>query len=120
LSTDFCGLCDSVQDDVLHLFMKCNVASKLWYSVWRLMGLSACLPSTLEELLLSMVGLVNGKRKWRFLVLIWMAVVWSIWLYRNLRIFNNGVLESEHLLELIKFRSWKRAVAGCKAFRKLG
>lgn len=53
---------------------------------------------------------LGGKMKKRGLVL-WHSVVWTLWLERNVILFNNGKFDVGRIVELIKIRSWSGLVA---------
>nr|KYP39563.1 hypothetical protein KK1_039124 [Cajanus cajan] len=73
-----CALCNYEDEEVKHLFLHCSISTSIWYSIWYWLGFSSCMPKSLEDLLLDMCGFVGGKKKWRYVVTIWVAVVWSI------------------------------------------
>ncbi|GLT51176.1 hypothetical protein SLA2020_246050 [Shorea laevis] len=43
------------------------------------------------------------KEMW---IVVWFATVWSIWIWRNQKIFKDGADTREQVVELIKFRSF--------------
>lgn len=52
------------------------------------------------------LGLARGRSRSCFL-LVWHAVVWTIWRYRSDFIFSGKVILDPHLVDLIKFTSCK-------------
>nr|KYP66064.1 Putative ribonuclease H protein At1g65750 family [Cajanus cajan] len=107
VSNVFCALCNNEAENVCHLFLHCRISCKIWYLVLRWLGISACLPNALDELLLSMDGFACVKKQGRIFTTIWISVIWSLWLLRNRIIFNDGVLDIMEIVEAIKYRSWK-------------
>ncbi|KAK2449160.1 nucleoside diphosphate kinase [Trifolium repens] len=66
--------------------------------------------------LLNFVASVPGrKQKRKGLVLIWNAVIWSIWLRRNNIVFENGVTDVNEIVADVKLISWKWWIAKSKA-----
>ncbi|GLT38858.1 hypothetical protein SLA2020_130760 [Shorea laevis] len=55
-----------------------------------------------------LIGNIKFTAAW---MVIWYAVIWSIWLQRNKVTFNDGQVEEEELVEMVKYRSfyWVRA-----------
>nr|KYP39460.1 hypothetical protein KK1_039239 [Cajanus cajan] len=107
-----CVFCNNREEDVTHLFLHCDVASSVWYSLCRWLGFSSCLSDSVEGQLLTMSGFVAGKKPARVVVTIWVATVWSLWLHRNKIVFNNGVCDVLEVVESVKYRSWKWLTAG--------
>lgn len=50
---------------------------------------------------------MSNKKIRKGLRLIWHAVVWSLWMTRNDRIFNNSLHVADELVEDIKVLSWR-------------
>ncbi|MCI32889.1 resistance-like protein, partial [Trifolium medium] len=55
----------------------------------------------------SYFGLGVGRRVWLGMVLMWHAVVWSIWTSRNDIIFTGGSSTIDNLVDRVKLSSWK-------------
>lgn len=51
-------------------------------------------------------NIVVGRQCRKFKYLIWLATVWTIWLERNRRVFQENVLNSEPVINIIKHTSW--------------
>jgi hypothetical protein len=81
--------------------------TKHWERIFKWLGLQFSLPHNLLSLL-NYVATVPGTKQWRRgLVMIWCAVIWTIWRHRNRIIFDNGVVYGVGLLEDIKVAAWK-------------
>jgi hypothetical protein len=100
----FCGTCE---ETVEHLFLYCSFSLQVWDRVLSWLDVSFMLPHSLASLLLFLASLRGSKGKRKGLVMLWSAVVWSIWRHRNWLIFENGVVDLAGLVENIKTTSWK-------------
>lgn len=46
----------------------------------------------------------NLETGWR---VVWFVAMWTLWLQRNNILFDNGTLDTTHIMELIQFKSWQ-------------
>jgi len=79
----------------------------VWYHVSRWLGWVFVSPLGLAHHFLSFTGLGKGKRVRLGLLLVWHAVIWTIWTSRNDLIFSGGVLREEPLVDRAKLLAWK-------------
>lgn len=89
-----------------HLFFTCKMSQALWSRFYGWLGISAVQPAVSSLHFLSHRGLFKWKNRKSRGLLIWLAVVWSIWLERNEIVFNNSKTDVLRLLDLVKCRSW--------------
>jgi hypothetical protein len=108
-----CMLCDSGVESVVHLFVYCDVS--LWGRVFSWLGVEWLLPHNVVSLLNFVASVPGRKQKRKGLVLIWNAVIWSIWLRRNNIVFENGVTDVNEIVADVKLISWKWWIAKSKA-----
>jgi hypothetical protein len=103
----YCVFCDQVAETGLHLFLHCNCTMQVWYQVMKWLGLVVIPPPNLFMSLEMLIGYAKGKRQKEGLVLIWISFMWVIWKVRNDRIFNNGEVNVEDMVDQIKVLSWQ-------------
>lgn len=102
-----CPLCNGGAETDVHLFLHCPVAGKLWYEIVWWIDQSLVLPANLSQSLVLLAGCGISKQGKKGMLLIWHAFVWVIWRTRNNRIFNNGVVDSGEMMELVMRLSWE-------------
>ncbi|AES75293.1 transmembrane protein, putative [Medicago truncatula] len=64
----------------------------VWYQVSRWLGWEFVIPMGLAQQFLSFTGLGRGNRVRIGLFIVWHAVIWTIWMFRNDLIFSSGTL----------------------------
>jgi hypothetical protein len=92
---------------VEHLFLTCNVSYMVWYSIFRWLRVQSALPGGIIGLFEFLLGMAIGRRAYLGLLIIWYAVIWSIWNCRNDLIFVVGSSSIEYLVDMVKFLSLK-------------
>jgi hypothetical protein len=106
-----CVACVGRLESSCHLFLHCPFAMRVWYDIFRWLGLIIVIPP-LVALLFEMVrGAGRNKKLRQGLLMIWHATIWSIWKVRNSVIFANGVLDPSVLVDEVKVLSWKWSLA---------
>lgn len=88
-----CVLCSSVGESGNHLFFSCDFSYNVWLDINTWTRAVGPLQNCGVQHFLSFVGCLAGRRFRRGRHVIWMAVVWVLWMTRNKRIFNNGVVD---------------------------
>jgi hypothetical protein len=107
-----CVACVGRLESSSHLFLHCPFAMRVWYDIFRWLGvIIVILPSV--ALLFEMVrgSGRNNKKLSQGLLMIWHVTIWSIWKARNSVIFANGVLDPSVLVDEVKVLSWKWSLA---------
>jgi hypothetical protein len=102
-----CVFCGNSVETVPHLFLYCNAILQIWERILAWLGLNFSLPHSIDSLLNYVSAAPGNKHQRKGLVMIWCAVIWTIWRYRNRVIFYNGTVDCVELLEEIKTVSWK-------------
>jgi len=99
----FCVLCGRRVETEIHLFLHCEVVSKVWVMVFNWVNVNFITPPSLGTHLDHWFNEVGSKKLRKGLLMIWHATIWSIWLERNDRIFkgvNKNVVEIFDALRL--------------------
>jgi hypothetical protein len=102
-----CVFCGAVEESVDHLFVSCEHISPIWYRISRWLGFEYVSPNRIVQVFESFFGMGVGRRVRLGMVLMWHAVVWSIWTSRNDIIFAGGSSTIDNLVDKVKFSSWK-------------
>jgi len=103
-------MCDHIEI-VTYLFLVCPLFGSLWYDIGRWLGIVAVYPHNFLDHLLQFVHIVGTSCTKRYiLVMIWCACIWTIWKYRNRRIFSikpTTTLPHIDSVKLLSFRWFK-------------
>jgi hypothetical protein len=102
-----CVFCGAVEESVDHLFVSFERISSIWYRVSRWLGKEYVSPNSITQVFEGFFGLGVGRRVQLGMTLVWHAVVWTIWTYRNDTIFVGGSSTIENLVDKVKLSSWK-------------
>ncbi|GAU51958.1 hypothetical protein TSUD_417440 [Trifolium subterraneum] len=102
-----CVFCGAVEESVDHLFVSCDWISPIWYRVSRWLGIEYVPPNSIMQVFESFFGLGVGSRVQLGLILVWHAVVWTIWTSRNDMIFVGKSSTVDDLMDMVKLSSWK-------------
>ncbi|GAU39045.1 hypothetical protein TSUD_60010 [Trifolium subterraneum] len=81
--------------------------SPIWYRVSRWVGIEYVSPNSIMQIFESFLGLGVGRQVRLGLILVWHAVVWTIWNSRNDIIFAGGSSTIDILVDKVKLYSWK-------------
>lgn len=82
LGPGICPLCNSAEEDNLHLFFLCKVARKIWMLLYMFYGFQFDPPASIRD---AFISCSKQKVPWRSIFII---VLWCIWSWRNDYIFN--------------------------------
>jgi hypothetical protein len=102
-----CPLCNDGAETEYYLFLHCRISAKLWYETIRWIDHSLVRPPNVKQSFSLLVGCGVGKMGKKGMMLIWHALLWTIWKTRNNRIFNNGIVDAEEMLETMKRLFWQ-------------
>ncbi|MCH87856.1 hypothetical protein A2U01_0008737 [Trifolium medium] len=89
-----------------HLFIYCDAAMTVWKAILDWLNLPFMFPHNLFSML-NCLAFNTGKKFRKGMVMIWNAVVWTLWRRRNAIIFYNGRRDDMEAIEEIKVLSWK-------------
>ncbi|XP_016164877.1 uncharacterized protein LOC107607430 [Arachis ipaensis] len=84
-----CVLCCKSEETAFHLFIGCEIRWQVWCAWLFAFGRSCCLPGTLKDHIESWTTSVARKVDRKRWFIEFFAVVWTIWLERNSRLFRN-------------------------------
>ncbi|KAJ0524875.1 putative reverse transcriptase zinc-binding domain-containing protein [Helianthus annuus] len=99
IESDVCILCGEASESVDHLFSGCSITTAVWnrFVEWaKLPPFFAFSFLDIMDLHKGTVGNQKAKELVRGLV---MVICWTIWKYRNDKIFDNGSGESENIFK---------------------
>ncbi|MCI05881.1 cytochrome P450, partial [Trifolium medium] len=94
-----CVFCGAVEESVDHLFVSCERVSPIWYRITRWLGIEYVCLNRIMQVFESFFGISVGHRVRLGMVLIWHAVVRSIWTSRNDIIFAGGSSTFDNLVD---------------------
>jgi len=99
----------------VHLFLACPSILPVWYQVSRWLGWEFVIPLGLAQQFFSFTGLGRGKRVRIGLLIVWHAVIWTIWTSQNDLILSGGARSEEPVVDRAKLLAWKWFLAKCPA-----
>ncbi|GKV26106.1 hypothetical protein SLEP1_g35459 [Rubroshorea leprosula] len=83
-----CSLCAEEEEDAAHLFLRCKVAKWIWKECTKWWGISLRLESDCWKSFEHLHAWTNDNRLKKGWDCIWSAVIWSLWLLRNRKVFK--------------------------------
>jgi len=110
-----CVFCDGSSESSVHLFLSCPSFFPVWYQVSRWLGWEFVMPLGLALQFQAFTRLGGGRRVRLGLLLVWHAVIWTIWASRNDLIFAGGALREEPVVDRVKLLAWKWFQTKCSA-----
>ncbi|GAU21872.1 hypothetical protein TSUD_33690 [Trifolium subterraneum] len=109
-----CVGCVGSVESSIHLFLHCPCALRVWYGIFRWLGVVIVAPPSLMLLFKVMKGAARGKKTRSGFFMIWHATIWCIWKAQNKSIFDNDSFIPDDIVENIKVVSWKWSLARMK------
>ncbi|GAU33506.1 hypothetical protein TSUD_386510 [Trifolium subterraneum] len=104
-----CIFCGDYAETVNHLFLYRNCIVKIW------LGLNFMFPHSTISLLNLLASTPGCKQRRKGMLMIWNAVIWSVWCHCNRAIFENGLIDLAGVLDDIKTTSWRWSIGRSKA-----
>jgi len=105
-SSKNCVFCRRREETAVHLFIRCEVVSRVRLRVMSWLQFSFITTHNLFVHFECWANEAKSKKLTLGFRLIWNASIWSIWNMRNEIIFKNDAFEVEELVERIKRLSW--------------
>jgi hypothetical protein len=102
-----CPTCGGQGESTRHLFLHCRFASLVWYAVCRWLGVVVVLPADVMMSYGILVGSGRNKRIREGFSVVWLAMAWVLWRFRNDKVFNNGTGTVEEAVDQIQRLSWQ-------------
>jgi mannosylglycoprotein endo-beta-mannosidase len=87
-SGENCVWCGFSPETSNHLFLHCSMAHKVWYDIFKWLGVVIVMPSNIFSLFDCVSGMARNAKLRKGFRLVWHTVVWSLWGARNDDIFN--------------------------------
>jgi hypothetical protein len=108
-----CPLCGLELKTSEHLFLYCNVATKVWQDIFLWLNIPFDRPHSIFSILNCVLAAGNPKgNKGRMMIAC--VVFWMVWKFRNQVVFDNGSSSIVELVEGVKVASWKWWLARTK------
>jgi hypothetical protein len=102
-----CVECDNLRETTLHLFLHCEFAVVIWYTVCRWLGVVIVIPADIIMSYGVLVDSGRNKKVRKVHSIVWLASFWVLWRTRNDRIFNNVAVTVDDVMDQIQWLSWK-------------
>lgn len=101
-----CLFCNLKPETAAHIFIECNVSSKIWYACYNWLSVLGAGHIQISLHFLSHSSILVGKKGNTFATSLWICIVWIIWKGRNKVIFYGKYFDLEKALDEIKGRFW--------------
>lgn len=101
-----CKLCLEDPESVSHLFFSCKMASSLWSSILKWLGVAMALHSNPFIHFLQFSDCLGKGKFSKIASSLWIITVWSIWTARNDTVFNNVVFNLDRVFVSIQIKLW--------------
>lgn len=95
-----------MEESATHLFLHCEVVSKVWIKMVNWVNVNFITLPSLGTHLDCWFNEVSTKKARKGLLMIWHATIWTIWLERNHRIFKGVNKDVDEIFYAIKVLSW--------------
>ncbi|CAL5388149.1 unnamed protein product [Camellia sinensis] len=99
-----CAFCGNVEESTVHLLVHCYYSWRIWSVIVNWWGILWVSPGSIQELLVWWFGQKRqhlGRVIWEALPL---AILWTIWIARNDKVFNSKEPNWVDLVETIKIK----------------
>lgn len=103
-----CGLSEEQEENANHLFLHRKVAHRIQVRCFRWWGIHYVLPICCWDSLQQHVNTFFEKEVNNGWSLVWFAVVWTLWLYRNEKVFKDKEPEINRMFDTIQVQSFLR------------
>jgi hypothetical protein len=94
-----CVFCGAEVETIVHLFLHCPWAAKVWYDIMKWLGFVIIVSPNLVSSFGMLLASGRGKRGKDCLTIIWNSLMWSIWKFRNECVFNNKTVAVDELVQ---------------------
>ncbi|GKV05586.1 hypothetical protein SLEP1_g17582 [Rubroshorea leprosula] len=101
-----CALCMGEEEDSSHLFLNCSVAKWLWKACTKWWGVKIVLQKECWPTFQHLGAWTKKTYKKEGWDCIWNAMLWTVWMARNKKIFDNAEVNLIKLFDLIQLRSF--------------
>ncbi|GLT95879.1 hypothetical protein SLE2022_135360 [Rubroshorea leprosula] len=108
-----CCWCATAPEKVDHFLLNCDFAYNIWMRVCRWWGLTTVLSNTYLSMF-HQHWWNGGKTVYKAWMAVWFAVVWTLWLGTNDKVFQDLEASADKLFDLIQIRSlhWVKGKVG--------
>jgi hypothetical protein len=107
-----CSFCESFEESENHIFALCSFVWEVWSKVFKWFGVVSVLPHSMVSIFETFRAMCRIKKEGRRgTLMVWHAVLWTLWRTRNEKIFLGKILEVEEIIDKMKFVSWKWLLA---------
>ncbi|GKU93830.1 hypothetical protein SLEP1_g7393 [Rubroshorea leprosula] len=113
-----CAICGEADENAGHLFLNCKCARWIWKACAKWWGAKISFGTDCWNTFQNFGAWTKNKHTIEGWDCIWNTVIWSIWLSRNQKIFQDKEINLRKLFELIQLRSflWIKATNDRYAF----
>lgn len=94
------------EESVYHLFFDCSLARKIWNAVYEWTNLWMVQHNQPARNFMQHCEIFGHGRKGKVASALWIAIVWSLWNYRNRVLFEGIKWKEDRIVEEIKARLW--------------
>jgi hypothetical protein len=102
-----CPWCSQGIESSCHLFLHCHFSAAVWNALTRWLGVVILIPPNALMAYVTFVTHGSNNKRRKGYSIVWLAFVWSLWKFRNDRIFNNKVASVEEVVGSIQHLSWR-------------
>jgi hypothetical protein len=102
-----CPWCSQGIESSCHLFLHCHFSAAVWNALTRWLGVVILIPPNALMAYVTFVTHGSNTKRRKGYSIVWLAFVWSLWKFRNDRIFNNKVASVEEVVDSIQHLSWR-------------
>ncbi|XP_021854227.1 uncharacterized protein [Spinacia oleracea] len=109
-------LCGSSEETVDHLFFKCTTSNQVWQKVLQFLHFSRPAARFADELQWMIKSSKRGSGRHKLLLMFFSECIYSMWLNRNDKLYNNHCKGVDVLFKETLFRVVDRAPADLSDF----
>ncbi|XP_010690187.2 uncharacterized protein LOC104903773 [Beta vulgaris subsp. vulgaris] len=103
LNDPSCPICQQENEDVLHLFIKCNYSATIWQKCLQILKCPRPIVSFMSEVNIAAEQCRRRHKKSQVYGMVFTDAVYQLWMQRNQKVFENKLVSPDQVVDNIIF-----------------